>query len=128
MVWLALLGLTIWLIVQQSNLGDLKRELAQLRRLLAESAKPPPAAASGITPAMEAAARAAAESTARDASASTPPVLADPRPPAPVAEPARLIKVAQVAAPPSPLAPALTRAVFERWMAEKGLAWIGGSA
>ena len=41
MVWLALIGLGIWLIVQQSSLGELKREVAQLRQRLAGAAPAP---------------------------------------------------------------------------------------
>src|SRR5580692_3289206 len=102
MVWLALIGLTVWLIVQQSNLGDLKREIGQLRRLLAEPAKPPPVAATGITPAMETAARVAAEV------ASTPATIVQPvelAPAVPAAAPAAALEVAQFT-PSTPAAPA----------------------
>ena len=143
MVWVAVLGLTIWLIVQQSNLGDLKRELAQLRQLLADRAKPPPAAATGITPAMEAAARRAADAApvpTISAPAMPPPVVTAPpavEPAvAPLPEPAAAAGEVTQFAPPAPAlirprlppAPALTRAAVERWLAENGLAWIGGSA
>ena len=51
MVWLALVALTVWLVVQQNNLGELKRELTELRRRFAEPPRPP--VPTGITPAME---------------------------------------------------------------------------
>ncbi len=134
MVWLALIGLTVWLIVQQSNLGDLKRELAQLRRLRPQPA-PPPASASGITPAMEAAARVAADAAATAQSAPAP-VAPEPVAAAPAPQPALASEATQFTPkpappprlPPAPAAPPLTRAAAERWLAEKGLAWIGGSA
>ena len=136
MVWLALIGLGVWLIVQQNSLGELKREVAQLRQRLAGPAKPAPVVASGITPAMEAAARVAADVAAAPAAvraASQPaPELQRAEP---IAEPAfELTEFAPAKPPPPPLlprpapAPAPTRATVERWMAEKGLAWIGGSA
>ena len=82
MVWLALIALTVWLVIQQSNLGDLKREIALLRQRLADPPIPPPATASGITPAMEAAARAAASAAwpAIDvrARAAAPPLASAP--------------------------------------------------
>jgi uncharacterized membrane protein len=129
MVWLALIGLTVWLIIQQINLGDLKREMAQLRRLLGEPAKPPPAAATGITPAMEAAARIAADA----ASAPSVPDRVE-SPPTPLPTPAfEATSFAPKPAPrprlpQAPPSAPLTRAAAERWLAEKGLAWIGGSA
>ncbi|HXQ13463.1 MAG TPA: DUF2339 domain-containing protein [Caulobacteraceae bacterium] len=135
MVWLALIGLTVWLIVQQSNLGDLRREIAQLRRLLGEPAKPPQAAATGITPAMQAAARVAAEAAARQETITPPTAVA---PVVQATEPATALEITQFTPaappppaprpPPTPAAPPLTRATAERWLAEKGLAWIGGSA
>ncbi|HLY79576.1 MAG TPA: DUF2339 domain-containing protein, partial [Caulobacteraceae bacterium] len=131
MVWLALIGLAVWLIVQQNSLGELRREIAQLRQRLAAPATPPAAAASGITPAMEAAARVAAEAAPDPVVATAPAAPAPVESPAAVAEP--VLELTQFAparpplTPPRP-APAVTRAAFERWMAENGLAWIGGSA
>lgn len=131
MVWLALIGLTVWLVIQQNSLGEFKREIAQLRRLLAEPAKPAPDAATGVTPATEAPARIAA-ATPTPAAAPVAPAPA-PVAPTPLAEPA--FEVTQFApaapsprpAPPTP-SPGPSRATIERWLAEKGLAWIGGSA
>ncbi len=129
MVWLVLIGLGVWLIVQQNSLGELKREVALLRKRLAGPVPPPTTAASGITPAMEAAARVAAEAAA--------PVAPEPAPAVAIAEPApEVSQFAPVRPSPPPLMPRRppppppppTRATVERWMAEKGLAWIGGSA
>ena len=133
MVWLALVALTIWLAVQQNSLGALKREIASLRQRLAEPAKSPAVQTDGITPAMQAAARAAA-----DAAIAPRPVVQTPVEPiivtpTPLAEPEPLQTTAFEPAPspppprPAP-APMVARATFERWVAEKGLAWIGGSA
>ena len=131
MVWLALVALTVWLIVQQNSVGALKRDVAALRQRLADPAKPPPATVDGVTPAMQAAARAAAD-------AATPrPVVQAAVTPAPDAKPDSLPAAAFTptpapALPPPPPRPApapiITRATCERWLAEKGLAWIGGSA
>src|ERR1700761_1771661 len=146
MVWLALLGLTVWLVVQQNSLGALKREIAQLRTLLAGPVRPP--VATGITPAMEAAARIAADTAAAPSTTTraAPEVIA-PEPiaaqaivasaePAASVEPALTVTQFAPASPPAtpipaprlPPAPAPSRATVERWLAENGLAWIGGSA
>ena len=137
MVWLALIGLTVWLIVQQNSLGALKREIAQLRASLAGPAKPP--LAPGITPAMEAAARIAADaasSAARVAPAVMVPEPIAAEPTAASIEPALEVTQFAPASPPPPPIPAPrpppaaapSRARIERWLAENGLAWIGGSA
>ncbi len=137
MVWLALFGLTVWLIVQQVNLGDLKRELARLRQQLGGMVAPPQDAATGITPAMQAAARIAADAAtaAPPVPSPAPDVVAAAGEPAPAtaaeaAEPVvEATHFAPIAPPPRPPpAPLLTRGGVERWLAEKGLAWIGGSA
>jgi uncharacterized membrane protein len=128
MVWLALIALTVWLVIQQNSLGELKRELAALRQRLAEPVKPQ-AAASGITPAMETAARIAAE--AAMAPRATVAEQAEPAAAMPVPQPVETVEFTPPPKPP-PIpprpAPTITRAAFERWVAEKGLAWIGGSA
>ena len=134
MVWLALLGLVVWLFVQQSALGDLKREIARLRQSLAAPPRPAPDVATGITPAMQAAARQAADAaTEIPPSPATPAIAPQQIAPTPVAEP--VIEVTQFAPvtpppprPPSVPTPAPSRATIERWLAENGLAWIGGSA
>ncbi|HZZ89288.1 MAG TPA: DUF2339 domain-containing protein [Caulobacteraceae bacterium] len=137
MVWLALIGLGAWMIALQSGLGSARRELEALRRLLSAHGKAP--VATGITPAMALAARVAAE-----AAMPVPPTIvpetvepAPPATPAQVPEPVAPLRTTHwtptsaspPARPPSPAAaPLPTRASVERWLAEKGLAWIGGSA
>src|SRR5271154_2845580 len=110
MVWLALIGLTVWLIVQQNSLSELRREIAQLRGRLAGSVKPPPVA-TGITPAMEAAARGAA-GAAVPVTPSAPivpkAIVPEPIVPEPIA--ARAVPVLEVtrftpASPPPPPIP-----------------------
>ena len=135
MVWLALVALTVWLVVQQNSLGELKRELTELRRRFAEPQRAP--AATGITPAMEAAARAAADAppvatltpvpvaaTTIVEAAPTPVEVTESTPFATASS----APTATASRPRPPPAQPVNRATVERWLAENGLAWIGGSA
>jgi uncharacterized membrane protein len=135
MVWLALIGLTVWLVIQQNTLGALRRELTALRQLLASlqpKPEPKPLEVGQITPAMEAAARVAAEAAMPAPPSTSVPTVPAPQPtldPEPMVT-ATFEPVSQpfIAPPARPAPTPVTRAVVERWLAEKGLAWIGGSA
>ena len=145
MIWLAVIALAIWVLVEHNRGSRLGRELIDLRRRLAElgPAPAPRRAFAEPTPEMAAAARAAADaaaaaladqSRAPQVSAPTPATEPEvtvaatrvasapaiPEPPAPQPQPAR--------PPPRPADPIFTRASLEKWLAERGLAWIGGSA
>ena len=150
MVWLAVIALAIWVLVEHGRATRLGQELADLRRRLAELtarsgptfAPEPRAAAGEPTPAMAAAARAAADAaSAALAQPSRPPLAVAPSPseaePQPAAEPPTSAPdpVSPLAPPPHPpprpspaAQPVFTRVALEKWLAERGLAWIGGSA
>src|SRR5579872_3104477 len=103
MVWLAVLALAIWVLVEHGRTTKLADEFARLRARLAGEAPTPTAT------------RPAAPITTAQRVAPEPALIAVPSPPP---------------APPAqrPAAPAITRAAVETWLSEKGLAWIGGSA
>ncbi len=148
LVWLAIFALAIWVFVERERVSTLSRELNELRKRLAALATPAAEAASGITPAMTAAARAAADATfsAHVIEPAPPPPELTPAKPTPELAPLIPAPADQVAAPvdetaapqpvsqpptPQPVAPPeplFTRASLEKWLAERGLAWIGGSA
>jgi uncharacterized membrane protein len=131
MAWLAIIALAIWVFVERQRVSALARELSELRQRLGASTpafrRPPP---SGITPAMETAARVAAD-VAFERAVATPvsPLMPEPTtvvaPPSPPAGPQPPVVPAP---PPPPREPLFTRASLEKWLAERGLAWIGGSA
>ena len=142
MIWLAVIALAIWVLVEHNRSSRLDRELVELRRRLAEvsPAPEPRRAFAEPTPAMTAAARAAADAAAAAlAEQNRAPQVSPPAPelePAVAAEAASIVpEPAVVEPPPSPPPPParsgdpfLTRASLEKWLAERGLAWIGGSA
>ena len=138
LVWLAIFALAIWVFVERERVSTLSRELNELRKRLAALAPPAPEPASGITPAMTAAAREPAPASPEPtpepaspiparaeqgaASGDATPGDATPVDATPASQPAPQ--------PPStpPREPVFTRASLEKWMAERGLAWVGGSA
>ena len=122
MAWIAILALAIWVFVERERTSKLERELSELRRRLADApptasqARPAVAriAPAPITPAMTAASEAALAARLAATTATAAPARPTPAPPPmPLAAPRR---------------PAVTRPVIEKWLAENGLAWIGGSA
>ncbi|MGA0600274.1 DUF2339 domain-containing protein [Caulobacter sp. KR2-114] len=156
MAWLAILGLGVWLFIEHAERRNLGREVERLRAALQslmaraapvqpEATLPPevapPEPASTATPRTDWAA-------AQPAPMSLPPAeparAADPAPaaatrggPSPAlleirARAADTLPQAESRPPPSPAAPrpapAVSRESLERWLSEKGLAWIGGVA
>ncbi len=112
MVWLAILGLFVWLIVEHNRANGFARELAALRGMVgsrppqAIAAPPRPAPVSAPAPRVEPVTAAVRPIPAPVATTSAPP----PRP------------------APAPRQPRLARGAIEAWLSERGLAWIGGSA
>ena len=116
MVWLAVLALAIWVLVEHGRTTKLADEFARLRARLAGEAPTPTAT------------RPAAPITTAQRVAPEPALIAVPSP-APAVSPRPIAPTPQPAPPAQrPAAPAITRAAVETWLSEKGLAWIGGSA
>jgi uncharacterized membrane protein len=112
MVWLVVLALAIWLFVEHGRVSALERELESFLRVPVTEPSPRPIEALVPRPAPPAAAAAARVAEPKPFA---PPVSFTPPAPA-------------LALPPAPPRPAVSRAVVEAWLSEKGLAWIGGSA
>ena len=147
MIWLAVIALAIWVLVEHNRASRLDRELIELRRRLAEPSPAPEPRRSFAepTPEMAAAARAAADAAAAALAEQTrapqisPPTVRPEPEPAVALEAARVAPAPAIQPTPSPSPPPrpaptrsgdplLTRASLEKWLAERGLAWIGGSA
>jgi len=118
MVWLAVIGLAIWIFVGQERVSALRRELTILRQGL----QPP-------------------QPSTRPAAREAPPAPAAPRPAPPPVEGVAAAPTLETAPllprlPPASIhahqserePPLFNRAVVEAWLSEKGLAWIGGAA
>ncbi|KRA66176.1 hypothetical protein ASD79_02525 [Caulobacter sp. Root655] len=117
MTWLCIIALAVWIFLQDRRLKALEARLRDLSGAPPVVRAPGPAAAvepkqSPVKPTVPAHAPALVAETAPAASVSRPPVA----PQAPPAPPR----------PPSPSAPPLTWAATSTWMAENGLAWLGG--
>jgi uncharacterized membrane protein len=125
MVWLAVVVLAYWLVIERSRLSVLVREVERLAREVDRLGQEMTRAVSPPAPPRSPAEDAAAVAQTMAALASA----VDFRQPLP--EPAIPPAAPEAAAPhearPS-LRPTITRAAIEAWVSEKGLAWIGGSA
>ncbi|HYD46284.1 MAG TPA: DUF2339 domain-containing protein, partial [Phenylobacterium sp.] len=133
MEWLFIIGLGVALFLQHNRINRLADELAELRRAEPDAAPAPPAAAAGRTPPLSdeerLAAAQAALAIARGVVRAPAAASVSPAPPAPQAQTAPPAAVAFKA--PSPSAappPAETARAISSWLAENGLAWLGGGA
>jgi uncharacterized membrane protein len=126
MVWLAVIALAIWVLVEHGRSTRLQQELAELRKRLSGPAPAPQPTESAAAPPEPA--------YAAFATRTIEPAIVAPAAPVPMPEPAAANPEPLPEPPrPSPVVtpprrPALTRATIETWLAERGLAWIGGSA
>jgi uncharacterized membrane protein len=113
LTWLCIIALAVWIFLQDRRLKTLETRLRDLSGAPPVVRAPVPATAPNpAQPTVPAHAPAFVAATAPAASVSRPPV-APQAPPAP-------------SRPPSAPTPTLTWAAASTWMAENGLAWLGG--
>ena len=130
MEWVFIVGLTVWVALQHQSLGMMRRQLdkalVELERLRTSRVAPEPreTMASIAPPAPAPAASAAKDEKPplRWAPESAPALSAAPAVHRPVvSEP-----IAPPPRPATPPRPLITRETASTWLAENGLAWIGG--
>lgn len=146
--FLLLIGLAVWVLVQQRRIGQLSRDLQMLTRRVQEPTQP--RAAPAETPMPQPANETLPELLLTQVVEDDPPVVApetirprapEPTPLAPEKLPELLLT--QVVAPEMPPTPATAPAAMpapkrrapnlggkslEQWLAENGLAWLAGGA
>lgn len=126
MTWLVIIALAIWVLRQNQRLGKLETKV----RILSSA---PPVVVAPVSPPIQDAPAPLTPTMPATPLTPPPPPPEPPKPVAPVYKPAYLPQSAPAplltprpSPPPRPARPAITWAQASTWLAENGLAWLGG--
>ncbi|PVM94155.1 DUF2339 domain-containing protein [Caulobacter endophyticus] len=133
MEWVFIVGLTTWIAVQHQSLDMVKRQLGKALADLEQLKKTrdwgaAPEAREGVAPAAPAAPRQVPPASEPPPAAKPSPWTVEPKAPEPRPEPSFNPRPIPAPAPRPPVQarPLVTREAASTWLAENGLAWIGG--